>query len=78
VVLDGFTPMQRFFIAYAQNSRELCRAEGVDDFYFGSTHAPDEFRVNQVFRYVDEFYEAFNITPEHKLWMDPAERVLIW
>ena len=77
-VVDGFTPIQRFFITYAQANREIARSEAVEEFYFGTSHSPDEFRVNQVFKYVDEFYEAFGVGPEHKLWMSPTDRISIW
>ena len=41
-------------------------------------HSPDEFRFNQIVRNIDEFYDAFGVTPSDELWLDPAERVAIW
>jgi len=41
-------------------------------------HSPEEFRVNQVVRNVDAYYEAFEVTPEDAAWLDPAQRVTIW
>jgi neprilysin/putative endopeptidase len=29
-------------------------------------------------RNVDAFYEAFDVKPGDKLWLDPADRVRIW
>jgi putative endopeptidase len=41
-------------------------------------HSPPEFRVNQIVRNVDAFYEAFDVKPGDKLWLDPELRVKIW
>ena len=41
-------------------------------------HSPDEFRVNQIVRNIDQFYDAFGVTATDELWLDPAERVSIW
>ena len=41
-------------------------------------HAPPEFRCNQVARNLDEFHEAFDVSPDDAMWLDPAERVRIW
>jgi putative endopeptidase len=29
-------------------------------------------------RNIDEFYDAFNVSPSDALWLDPASRVTIW
>jgi putative endopeptidase len=41
-------------------------------------HSPAEFRCNQIVRNIDDFYEAFDVTPEDKMWLAPEERVTIW
>jgi putative endopeptidase len=41
-------------------------------------HSPPEFRCNQIVRNVDAFYEAFDVKPGDKLWLDPELRVKIW
>jgi len=41
-------------------------------------HSPPEFRCNQIFRNIDAFYEAFGVTAEDELWLDPDDRVTIW
>jgi putative endopeptidase len=29
-------------------------------------------------RNIDVFYDAFDVTPNDKLWLEPEERVVIW
>ncbi|MFD6107963.1 M13-type metalloendopeptidase, partial [Nocardia salmonicida] len=41
-------------------------------------HSPPEFRCNAVIRNIDSFYEAFDVTPDDKLFLKPEERVTIW
>ena len=41
-------------------------------------HSPPEFRCNQVVRNIDAFYDAFGVTTDDALWLDPEERVTIW
>ena len=41
-------------------------------------HSPPEFRCNQIVRNIDAFYDAFGVTADDALWLDPAQRVSIW
>jgi putative endopeptidase len=41
-------------------------------------HSPPEFRCNQVVRNIDAFYQAFDVKPDDRLWLDPEQRVTIW
>jgi len=40
-------------------------------------HAPGQFRANLV-KNIDSFYEAFDITPDHLMYIPPEERVKMW
>jgi putative endopeptidase len=42
-----------------------------------SDHAPERFRVNTV-RNLDAWYDAFDVRPGQKLYLEPAARVRIW
>ncbi len=77
-VIDGLSALQRFFIAYAGSWRTKWRPEMVELLMASDPHSPDEFRVNQIVRNIDQFYDAFGVTPTDELWLDPAERVSIW
>lgn len=77
-VIDGLTGAQRFFYGWAQVWRTKIRPEEALRRLTIDPHSPSEFRCNQVVRNVDEFHEAFNVTPEDALWLAPDERVKIW
>lgn len=77
-VIDGLTGEQRFFLAYAQVWRSKMREESLLARLKSDPHSPAEFRVNGVVRNVDAWYEAFEVTPEHDLYLTPQERVAIW
>jgi putative endopeptidase len=77
-VIDGLSAAQRFFLSYAQIWREQARPEEAGRLLAIDPHSPPEFRVNQIVRNVDEFYDAFSVSPGDALWLEPAERVTIW
>ena len=77
-VLDGRTGVQRLFISWAQAWRTKGRDEQVINQIATDPHSPPEFRCNQIVRNIDAFYEAFEVKPSDKLWLEPAERVRIW
>ncbi len=77
-VLDGLSGDQRFFLAYAQVWRSKTREETLVARLKADPHSPAEFRVNGVVRNVDAWYEAFDVTPEQRLYLAPEERVAIW
>ncbi|MEM9085636.1 MAG: M13 family metallopeptidase [Pseudomonadota bacterium] len=77
-VIDGLTGDQRFFLAWAQVWRSAQREESYRNRLRTDSHSPEEFRVNGVVRNLDEWYEAFNVTPDHAMYLPPEERVRIW
>lgn len=76
--IDGFTPLQRFFLSYSQiwkgsiREKELMRRIREDE------HSPSEARVNGALYNVPEFYEAFKIQPTDKRYIAPENRALVW
>ncbi|MCC2592158.1 peptidase M13 [Tessaracoccus sp. OS52] len=76
--IDGLTPAQRFFLGWAAAWRSKVRPEAVKQRLATDPHSPSEFRCNQIVRNLDAFHEAFGVTEEDALWLDPAERVTIW
>mgnify|MGYP000443875135 FL=1 len=77
-VIDGWTGDQRFFLSYAQAWRGKNRPEEVRRRIATDPHSPDEFRCNQIVRNLSSFYQAFDVTPDDAMWLDPSERVRIW
>ncbi|MCC9064713.1 M13 family metallopeptidase [Flavobacterium piscisymbiosum] len=78
LVLNNFTDDQRYFLSFAQTNRSLYTPEMYRMTLSRDYHAPADFRVNGVVRNIDEWYKAFNVKPEDKLYLSPEERVRIW
>ena len=76
--IDGLTPEQRFFIAFARVWRGNVRPELSQSYLVTDPHSPGQFRVNGVLPNVDAFYDAFNVQPNNLLHCPPNERVRIW
>lgn len=77
-LLDGFTPQQRFFINFAQVWRNNIRPEELKKRLKTDPHSPGKFRANGTVRNMPEFYEAFKVTKENKMYLSPDQRVEIW
>ena len=74
----GFTPEQRFFLAYAQSFRELLRPEALRVQLNTNPHSPGKFRVIGPLADLPEFYEAFGCTEGSSMRRSEAERPTIW
>ena len=77
-VIDGLTGDQRFFLGWAQVWRSQQREDAARQRLRTDPHSPEEYRVNGVVRNMDEWYEAFGVTPDDELYLPPEERVRIW
>jgi putative endopeptidase len=76
--IDGFTPEQRFFLAYARLWRQLVRpAESVRRINT-DPHSPGIWRVMGPLANLPEFEQAFGCTGPGTLMRPVAERVKIW
>ncbi|ORA15146.1 peptidase M13 [Mycobacterium angelicum] len=77
-VIDGLTGVQRVFFGWAQVWRTKSRdAEAIRRLAV-DPHSPPEFRCNGVIRNVDAFYEAFDVSEDDALFLEPQRRVRIW
>lgn len=74
----GFTPLQRFFIAYACTWAENCRDEMILQQTKSDEHSLARLRVNGALPHIDEWYEAFGITEVDPMYITPDKRVSIW
>jgi putative endopeptidase len=77
-VIDGLTGVQRVFLGYGQVWRAKSREAALRRQIATDPHSPAEYRTNGPVRNVDAFYEAFNVTEEHAMYLPPEERVKIW
>ncbi|WP_427454693.1 M13 family metallopeptidase [Litorimonas sp. WD9-15] len=76
--IGGFTGDQRFFMAWAQVWAIKWRDEALSQQIKNGPHSPGEFRANGIVRNVQPWYDAFNVTPEHEMYLAPEDRVKIW
>ena len=77
-VIDGLTGDQRFLLGFAQIWRGMEREESLRNRVMTANHPPGTFRLNNAVRHLDAWYEAFNVTEEHALYLPPEERIKIW
>lgn len=76
--IDGLTPLQRFYLAYAGlwagniRDEEIARLTKVDP------HSLGRNRVNVSLRNIEPFFEAFGIREGDKMFRPENERVIIW
>jgi putative endopeptidase len=77
-VVDGFTPDQRFFLAWAQVWRTTILPETAAQLILTDSHSPGEYRTIGAPVNMDAWYKAFNIQPGDKLYKKPEDRIKIW
>ncbi len=77
-VIDGLTGDQRFFLAWGQVWKRTVRDEQLKNQIATDPHSPAQYRVNGVVRNMDAWYDAFGVTEDDDLWLDPEDRVEIW
>jgi putative endopeptidase len=76
--IDGFTPLQRYFLSYAQIWRGNIRDNELLKRLKEDVHSPSVARVNGIVYNIPEFYEAFKIQPGDKMYKAPEMRASIW
>lgn len=77
-VINGMTPLQRFFHGFALGWLGHTRKEAIANQLLTDVHSPAQYRVNGPFVSVKEFYEAFDIKPGSKMFRPDSLRVMIW
>ena len=77
-VIDGLTGDQRFFMGWGQVWRAKAREDEIRRRLVTDPHSPPEYRVNGIVRNLDAWYDAFEVTEDHELYLPPEERVRIW
>ena len=76
--MDGFTPEQRFFLAYAAVWASNIRPVAALQLTQMDVHSLGRNRVNVALPQVTEFVETFDIKPGDGMWLDPEKRVVLW
>ena len=76
--MDGFTPEQRFFLAYAAVWASNIRPAAALQLTQMDVHSLGRNRVNVALPQVTEFIDAFGIKEGDGMWVAPEKRVVLW
>jgi endothelin-converting enzyme len=76
--LDGYSGDQRFFLGFGQVWGRKYREDELRKRLLTDPHSPSEFRVNGTVINQPEFYSAFDVKPNDRMYLDPKDRVKIW
>lgn len=77
-VINGFTPEQRFFIAFGQIWCSKFTDKALKNLIYTNVHAPGKYRVLGPLSNMEEFFQAFNVKEGDKMRMPEDKRARIW
>ncbi len=76
--IDGFTPDQRFFLAWAQMWRANYRPEELRRRLILDVHSLSKYRTNGPVVNMPEFYKAFPVEAGEPMMRAEKDRAKIW
>ncbi len=76
--IDGLTPIQAFYLNYANLWAQNIRDEEIRSLTTGDVHSLGKQRVNVSLRNLQPFFEAFGIVEGDPMFRPESERVIIW
>jgi predicted metalloendopeptidase len=68
---------REFFLGFARSWRSRSSEAGLRAQLSSDNHTPDHLRIATV-RNLDAWYEAFDVTPGQRLYLEPRARVRVW
>ena len=77
-LIDGFTPLQAFYLNYANLWAQNIREAEMRSLTTGDVHSLGENRVNVTLRNIAPFFEAFSIKAGDPMYRTEEDRVVIW
>lgn len=77
-LIDGFTPEQRFFLAYAHLWAQNIRDEEILKRTKTDVHSLGRYRVNGPLRNMPEFHAAFEVNEGDPMYLSENQRAVIW
>ena len=75
---DGFTPAQRFFLAYAGVWGQHITEKEIRQRVKNDPHSLGRWRVDGALPHIDAWYEAFDVKPGDKMFIPKSERLELW
>jgi putative endopeptidase len=76
--VDGFTPAQRFYLAYARVWASNTTPEYTAQLVNSDVHSPSRIRVMAALPMIDTWYDAFGIKQGDKMFVPKEQRANIW
>lgn len=76
--IEGFTPVQRFFLSYANLWAGNVRNEEIIRLTKMDPHSLGKWRVNGALPHIGAWYDAFRIEPSASLYLPEEKRASIW
>ncbi len=77
-VINGLTGEQRLFISWAQGWKNNIKPEALKTRLATDPHSPAKFRILGPMSNMQEFYDAFKVQEENKMYMPISLRSIIW
>lgn len=75
---DGFTPAQRFFLAYAGVWGQNITDKEIRNRVKRDPHSLGKWRVDGALPHIDAFYKAWNVKKGDKMYLPESERLQLW
>ncbi len=75
---DGFTPEQRFFLAYAGVWANNITDAEIRSRTKSDPHSLGKYRVNGALPHIDMWYDAFGVQPTDKMYVPKEQRLSLW
>ncbi len=76
--IDGFTPVQRFYLSFAEIWRQHIRNQELMRRLKEDVHSPARARVNVPVYHSDDFYTAFQVKESDSRFVPKNKRIQIW
>lgn len=77
-VIDGLTPEQRFFVAYAGVWAGNITEKEIRSRTKSDPHSLGKWRVNGALPHINAWYKAFNVKEGDALFLPESERLKLW
>lgn len=68
---------RQFFLGFARSWRGKMNDAALQKYLANDNHAPENYRI-AIVRNIDAWYDAFDVRPGQKLYLEPNARVRIW
>jgi putative endopeptidase len=68
---------RQFFLGFARSWRSKMTEPALRKYLANDNHAPENYRI-AIVRNIDAWYDAFDVQPGHKFYLEPKARVRIW